>query len=84
MESRGKKTENRVFPIVGIGDSAGGLEAFEKFLRIMSYRTHENVIDGVVITFADITALKQLEISLRENDERLKVLLSRDDPGVRT
>ena len=32
-------------------------------VRIMPYRTHENVIDGVVITFADITALKQLELS---------------------
>jgi len=53
-------------------------------VRIMPYRTHENVIDGVVITFADITALKQLEISLRENEERLKALLSREDPEVRT
>ena len=53
-------------------------------VRIMPYRTHENVIDGVVITFADITALKQLEISLRENEERLRVLLSRDDPEVGT
>jgi hypothetical protein len=42
------------------------------------------VIDGVVITFADITAVKKLEISLRENEERLKVLFSRDDPEVRT
>jgi two-component system CheB/CheR fusion protein len=46
-------------------------------VRIMPYRTHENVIDGVVITFADITAFKQLEIALRENEERLKVLLGR-------
>jgi two-component system CheB/CheR fusion protein len=53
-------------------------------VRIMPYRTYENVIDGVVITFADITALKRLEISLRENEERLKVLLSRDNPEART
>ena len=53
-------------------------------LRIMPYRTHENVIDGVVITFADITALKQLEISLRANEERLEALLGRDNPEVRT
>ena len=53
-------------------------------VRIMPYRTHENVIDGVVITFADITALKQLELSLRENEERLQVLLSRDNPEVGT
>ncbi|MFA4876963.1 MAG: chemotaxis protein CheB [Methanoregula sp.] len=30
-------------------------------VRIMPYRTLENVIDGVVITFADITAFKQVE-----------------------
>ncbi|MHB8903163.1 MAG: PAS domain-containing protein, partial [Thermoguttaceae bacterium] len=34
-------------------------------LRILPYRTLDNVIDGVVMTFADITALKQLEASLR-------------------
>lgn len=34
-------------------------------VRIMPYRTHENVIDGVVITFTDITDFKNLEESLR-------------------
>lgn len=33
--------------------------------KIMPYRTMENVIDGVVITFADITAYKRLEMELR-------------------
>lgn len=31
-------------------------------VRIMPYRTHESVIDGVVLTFSDITALKLFEI----------------------
>ena len=35
-------------------------------VRIMPYRTLENVIDGVVITFSDSTSAKQLETSLRE------------------
>jgi chemotaxis methyl-accepting protein methylase len=30
-------------------------------VRIMPYRTQDNVIDGVVITFIDITEIKQLE-----------------------
>lgn len=30
-------------------------------LRILPYRTSENVIDGVVLTFVDITARKRLE-----------------------
>jgi len=34
--------------------------------RIMPYRTLDNVIDGVVITFSDITAVKKLEAELRE------------------
>jgi two-component system CheB/CheR fusion protein len=33
--------------------------------RILPYRTFENMIDGVVITFADITGYKNLEAELR-------------------
>jgi len=35
-------------------------------VRIMPYRTQENRIDGVVITFSDITAAKRLEAQLRQ------------------
>jgi PAS domain-containing protein len=35
-------------------------------VRIMPYRTHDNVIDGSVITFVDITLAKALEARLRE------------------
>lgn len=35
-------------------------------VRIMPYRRLDNVIDGAVITFVDITATKQLESKLRE------------------
>jgi two-component system CheB/CheR fusion protein len=41
-------------------------------VRIMPYRTMEDVIGGVVITFADITAAKTLETELREEIARLK------------
>lgn len=34
-------------------------------VRIMPYRTLENLIDGVVITFIDITEIKRLEARLR-------------------
>ena len=37
-------------------------------VRIMPYRTMDNRIDGVVITFADITAAKKVEASLREKN----------------
>jgi two-component system CheB/CheR fusion protein len=36
-------------------------------VRIMPYRTQDNRIDGVVITFTDITASKQVEASLRSS-----------------
>jgi len=35
-------------------------------VRIMPYRRLDNVIDGAVITFVDITATKQLESTLRQ------------------
>ncbi|MDO9035315.1 MAG: PAS domain-containing protein, partial [Methanoregula sp.] len=34
-------------------------------IRIMPYRTLENVIEGVVLTFSDITALKAVEAEVR-------------------
>jgi chemotaxis protein methyltransferase CheR/two-component system CheB/CheR fusion protein len=34
-------------------------------VRIMPYRTQENVIDGVVLTFIEITEIKMLEAELR-------------------
>ena len=36
-------------------------------VRIMPYRTQDNVIDGVVVTFIDITEVKKLEAKLREH-----------------
>jgi two-component system CheB/CheR fusion protein len=35
-------------------------------VRVMPYRTLANVVQGVVITFVDITAAKHLEARLRE------------------
>jgi len=40
--------------------------------RIMPYRTLDNRIDGVVITFANITAAKKLEARLREKHSDLE------------
>ena len=43
-------------------------------LRIMPYRTIENVIDGGVLTFTNINAVKRLEASLRTSEGRLQRL----------
>ncbi|MGH7296749.1 MAG: PAS domain-containing protein [Polyangiaceae bacterium] len=41
-------------------------------VRIMPYRTLENMIDGVVITFTDATGSRSLESSLRDTAAALK------------
>jgi two-component system CheB/CheR fusion protein len=41
-------------------------------LRILPYRTADNVIDGVVITLVDITAMKQLDELLRRRQDELQ------------
>jgi two-component system, chemotaxis family, CheB/CheR fusion protein len=41
-------------------------------VRIMPYRTQENRIDGVVITFTDITVAKNLEVALRKTQSDLQ------------
>jgi two-component system CheB/CheR fusion protein len=41
-------------------------------VRIMPYRTMEDVIGGAVITFSNITAAKALEAELREEIETIK------------
>ena len=43
-------------------------------LRIMPYRTMDNVIEGGVLTFTNIGMVKQLEVSLRESEQRLQLL----------
>ncbi|MCM2342613.1 chemotaxis protein CheB [Rhodoferax sp.] len=43
-------------------------------VRLMPYRTHDNRIDGLVITFADISTSKTLEMALRQAQANLQVL----------
>ena len=46
-------------------------------VRIMPYRTQDDRIDGVVITFANITGSKMLEASLRKNQSDLEQHVTR-------
>jgi len=43
--------------------------------RVLPYRTIDNRIDGVVVTFIDITDRKRAEIELRENEEHHRLIL---------
>lgn len=45
-------------------------------VRIMPYRTQDNRIDGLVMTFSDISASKKLELELRETQARLQALMA--------
>ncbi|HEV2455974.1 MAG TPA: PAS domain-containing protein, partial [Verrucomicrobiae bacterium] len=47
-------------------------------VRIMPYRTLDDRIDGVVITFTDITTAKTLEAKLREKHAVLEKRMARD------
>jgi two-component system CheB/CheR fusion protein len=50
--------------------------------RVMPYRTLDDVINGVVITFMEITAAKRLEAELRSSRERFGALLENLPDGL--
>lgn len=50
--------------------------------RVMPYRTLDEVIDGVVITFAETTAAKALEAELRSSRERFSSMLENLPSGM--
>ncbi len=44
-------------------------------MRIHPYRTMDNVIEGAVLTFVEVTAARKLQADLRESEARLRVAL---------
>jgi PAS domain S-box-containing protein len=51
-------------------------------MRIQPYRTLENVIEGAVLTFVEITEQKELHMALCENEEKLSALFQILPVGV--
>ncbi len=50
-------------------------------MRIQPYRTLDNVIEGAVLTFVDVTAMKKVGDALQQSEERFRLLVqSCSDP----
>lgn len=63
--------------LVPVEKEVAAREGLRFKVRTMPYRTHDNLIDGVVITFTDTTTAKNLEVKLRKVQAALEVRLSR-------
>lgn len=46
-------------------------------MRMLPYRTLDNVIDGAVLTFTNITPMKEMEQSLAEKEDLVRRVLER-------
>ena len=44
-------------------------------MRILPYRTDENIIEGVLVTFVDITSQKNVEEKLKKTNEHLNLIM---------
>jgi two-component system CheB/CheR fusion protein len=51
-------------------------------MRIQPYRTLDNVIEGAVLTFVDITETHKLQEALRKNQDRLRIALGNGSSSV--
>jgi two-component system CheB/CheR fusion protein len=51
-------------------------------MRILPYRTLENVIEGAVITFVDITKMKRAEAALRDSEDKYRSLIAQAPDAV--
>jgi len=51
-------------------------------MRIRPYRTTENVIEGAVVTFVDITERRRMAEVLRENEEKYRLLFDTMAQGI--
>jgi PAS domain S-box-containing protein len=51
-------------------------------MRILPYRTLDNVIEGAVITFVDISSLKQAQEALRQSQQKFAIIFEKAPIGA--
>jgi two-component system, chemotaxis family, CheB/CheR fusion protein len=51
-------------------------------MRLRPYRTIENVINGAVVTFVDVTARKRVDLALQASEERFSAIVNQATVGV--
>lgn len=79
LRSDAEAVLNRLVPIEReVRDEAGHWY----FTRVLPYRSAEDRIEGIVITFIDISGRKQAEGALRASEERLRRIINIDAVGV--
>ncbi|TNC65392.1 CheR family methyltransferase [Rubellimicrobium roseum] len=77
IESDARRVLRTLAPVEReVGDPA---TAFRYAVRVLPYRSTDNVIAGVVVTFVDVTASRQAEELLRASKERQAFLLRLSD-----
>ncbi len=62
--------------LVPVEREVAGADGRHFLRRALPYRTTDNRIDGVVVTFVDISARKRAEAVLRESEERQRLIVS--------
>ena len=64
--------------LVPVEREIGGEGDAQYIARVLPYRSTDNYIAGTVVNFVDVTALKQAERAMREQEERFRTFIASD------
>lgn len=66
----------------GVDQEVQTVDGSSFLVRVLPYRTIEDVIEGVVVTFINITRLKQVEDALRREKALISTMMERTDAMI--
>ena len=78
LEGEARRVLRHLAPVEGEVESHDGRWYM---MRLRPYRTIEDRIDGVVVSFVDITARRETEARLRRSEESYRILFERMEEG---